>query len=53
MGLAAGLHAQSEREGGVTQSPLAAVDALSDIRHPMAHPIRPAWQEELGSSCGA
>jgi hypothetical protein len=38
----------SEREGAVTQSALAAVDAHSDIRHPTAHPIRPAWQEELG-----
>jgi hypothetical protein len=32
----------------VRHSALAAVDALSDIRHLTTHPIRPAWQEELG-----
>jgi hypothetical protein len=34
--------------GAVRHSALAAVDALSDIRHLTTHPIRPAWQEELG-----
>jgi hypothetical protein len=32
----------------VRHSALAAVDALTDIRHLTTHPTRPGWQEELG-----